>query len=219
MKTFFFALTAFIVITSCSGGVKNKIEGTDAQAVAGGQGETLNIDTGASSIHWRGSKPAGAGSHEGTINIKEGTLAVNGTDLVSGSFVIDMSSIVDKDLTDAKMNEMLINHLKSPDFFDVEKFPEAYFVITNVKEIQGNDSITHNISGNLKMKDVEKNITIEAKITKEGDTYKAVAVPFAIDRTQWNVQYGSKTVFANIKDQIINDDIEFPQIIIVAKAK
>jgi len=219
MKTYLLALTVLMMITSCSGGAKNKIEGKDAQEVASGQGKTLAIDSQASSIHWKGSKPAGAGSHEGTIAIKEGTLAINGTDLVSGSFVIDMNSIVDTDLTDSKMNEMLVNHLKSADFFDTEKFPEAYFVITSVKEVQGRDSATHSISGNLKMKDVEKNITFDAKITKEGDVYKAVTLPFAIDRTQWNVQYGSKTIFANLKDQIINDDIELPQMIIVAKAK
>ncbi|MDL2215439.1 YceI family protein, partial [Dysgonomonas sp. OttesenSCG-928-M03] len=80
-----------------------------------------------------------------------------------------------------------------------------------------NDSITHLISGNLKMKDVEKNITFGVKITKDADTYKAITVPFTIDRTQWNVQYGSKTIFANLKDKIIDDNIEL-QITIVAKA-
>lgn len=219
MKTYLLILSVLLFATSCGGEVKNKVEGKDAQKVASGQGETLTIDTKASAIHWKGSKPAGAGSHEGTINLKEGTLTINGTTLVSGSFIIDMGSIVDTDLTDSKMNEMLVNHLKSPDFFDVEKYPMAYFTITSVKEVQGNDLVTHTISGNLKMKDVEKNITFDAKITKEGDVYKAVTLPFAIDRTQWNVQFGSKTIFADLKDKIINDEIELPQMVIVAKTK
>lgn len=67
------------------------------------------------------------------------------------------------------------------------------------------------------MKDVDKNITFGAKITKEGDVYKAVTVPFTIDRTQWNVKYGSKSLFAELKDNIVNDNIEL-QITIVAKA-
>lgn len=219
MKTYLIALSVLLFVTSCSSGSKNKVEGIDSQAVATGQGDTLVIDTQASAIHWKGSKPAGAGSHVGTIALKEGTLVINGTNLESGSFVIDMNSIVDTDLTDSKMNEMLVNHLKSEDFFDVAKYPEAYFAVTAVKEVTGSDSITHTISGNLKMKDVEKNITFDAKITKEGDVYKAVTLPFSIDRTQWNVQFGSKTIFANLKDQIINDDIELPEMVIVAKAK
>ena len=56
-----------------------------------------------------------------------------------------------------------------------------------------------------------------AKITKEGDAYKAVTVPFTIDRTQWNVQYGSKSIFADLKDKFIDDNIEL-QITIIAKA-
>ena len=66
------------------------------------------------------------------------------------------------------------------------------------------------------MKDIEKNITFGAKITKDGDIYKAVTVPFTIDRTQWKVEYGSKTIFADLKDKIIQDEIEL-QITIVAR--
>ena len=128
-----------------------------------------------------------------------------------------MNAIKDEDLTDAKMNDMLVNHLKSADFFDVATYPESSFAITKVEAVAGNDSITHTISGNLKMKDVDKNITFGAKITKEGDVYKAVTVPFTIDRTQWNVKYGSKSLFAELKDNIVNDNIEL-QITIVAKA-
>jgi hypothetical protein len=64
---------------------------------------------------------------------------------------------------------------------------------------------------------VEKNISFGAKVTKEGELYKAVTVPFTIDRTQWNVKYGSKTLFANLKENIVNDNIEL-QITVVAKA-
>ena len=215
MKSYLLALSILLFAASCSNSPKNKIEGTDSQAIADGSGEQLVVDTQASSIHWIGTKPGG--SHHGTIGIKEGSLAINGTEVASGSFNIDMNAIVDEDLTDQKMNEMLVNHLKSADFFDVEKYPASSFAITKVEAIAGNDSITHRISGNLKMKDVEKNITFDAKITKEGDAYKAVTVPFTIDRTQWNVQYGSKSIFADLKDKFINDNIEL-QITIIAKA-
>lgn len=215
MKSYLLVLSIVLFAASCSNSPKNKIEGTDSQAIANGSGEQLVVDTQASSIHWVGTKPGG--SHHGTIGIKEGSLAINGTEVASGSFIIDMNAIVDQDLTDQKMNEMLVNHLKSADFFDVEKYPTSSFAITKVEAVAGNDSITHRISGNLKMKDVDKNITFDAKITKEGDAYKAVTVPFTIDRTQWNVQYGSKSIFADLKDKFIDDNIEL-QITIIAKA-
>lgn len=215
MKSYLLVLSIVLFAASCSNSPKNKIEGTDSQAIADGSGEQLVVDTQASSIHWVGTKPGG--SHHGTIGIKEGSLAINGTEVASGSFIIDMNAIVDEDLTDQKMNEMLVNHLKSADFFDVEKYPTSSFAITKVEAVADNDSITHRISGNLKMKDVDKNITFDAKITKEGDAYKAVTVPFTIDRTQWNVQYGSKSIFADLKDKFIDDNIEL-QITIIAKA-
>lgn len=215
MKSYLLVLSIVLFAASCSNSPKNKIEGTDSQAIANGSGEQLVVDTQASSIHWVGTKPGG--SHHGTIGIKEGSLAINGTEVASGSFIIDMNAIVDEDLTDQKMNEMLVNHLESADFFDVEKYPTSSFAITKVEAVAGNDSITHRISGNLKMKDVDKNITFDAKITKEGDAYKAVTVPFTIDRTQWNVQYGSKSIFADLKDKFIDDNIEL-QITIIAKA-
>lgn len=215
MKTYFLALSVLVLAVACTGNPKNKIEGTDSQAVAEGQGDSLVVDKTASTIHWIGSKPAG--HHNGTIGIKDGSLVINGESVVSGSFVIDMSSIINADLTDEKMNKMLVDHLKSEDFFDIAKYPESTFAITKVEAVAGNDSITHNVSGNLKMKDVEKNITFGAKITKEGDLYKAESVPFTIDRTQWNVKYGSKSIFAELKDNVINDNIEL-RINIVAKA-
>lgn len=216
MKTYFIAIASLLLVASCSTATKNKVEGTDAQAAATGVGEELIVDTKSSSIHWTGSKVGG--SHHGTIGIKNGEIAINGQDVASGSFVIDMNQIVDEDLTDKKTNEMLVGHLKSEDFFDVAKYPESSFVITKVEAVaNANDSVTHMISGNLKLKDVDKNITFPAKVTKEGNVYKAVTLPFTIDRTQWNVKYGSKTLFADLKENIVNDNIEL-QITIVAEA-
>lgn len=218
MKKYLLAIATLVFVVSCGGNAtKNKVEGTDAKTAATGTGEELVVDTVASSIHWIGSKIGG--SHHGTIGIKSGHLAINGQELASGAFIIDMNKIVDIDLTDKKMNDMLVTHLKSEDFFDVAKYPESTFTLTKIEAASNaSDSVTHMVSGNLKMKDVEKNITFGAKITKEGEEYKAVTVPFTIDRTQWNVKYGSKSFFSDLKDNVINDNIEL-QITIVAKAK
>lgn len=216
MKTYLLALAVVLFAVSCSTATKNKVEGTDAQAAASGQGEQLTVDASSSSIHWKGSKVGG--EHDGTIALKGGNLTINGEEVVSGSFVVDMNSIVDNDLPTQVLKDQLTNHLKSDAFFDVATYPETVFTITKVeKAATATDNVNYNISGNLKLKDVEKNITFGAKITKEGDGYKAVTVPFTIDRTQWNVKYGSKTLFDDLKENIVNDNIEF-EIVIVAKA-
>ena len=217
MRKYLIGLSVLLFAVSCGNAPKNKVEGTEAQAAASGTGEELVVDTQASSLHWKGSKIGG--SHHGTIGLKNGQLMINGQEVVSGSFVIDMNTIIDEDLTQADMNKMLVDHLKSKDFFDVATYPESKFTVTKIEAVTNpTDSINFNISGNLKLKDVEKNITFGAKVTKDGDTYKAVTVPFSIDRTQWNVSYGSKTLFADLKENIVNDNIEL-QITIVAKAK
>lgn len=215
MKTYLLTAAILLFAVSCNTTTKNKVEGTDAQTAAATAGEQLTVDAAASSIHWKGTKVAG--EHVGTIALKSGELTVNG-ETASGKFVIDMNTITDEDLPTQVLKDQLTNHLKSDAFFDVATYPETTFTITKVeKAANATDSVNYNISGNLKLKDVEKNITFGAKITKEDNIYKAVTVPFSIDRTQWNVKYGSKTLFADLKENIVNDNIEF-QITIVAKA-
>lgn len=215
MKTLLVAFSVLLFAASCSNNSQNKVDGTDAQAIATGAGDTLKVDTAGSAISWIGSKPVG-GSHNGTVSLSGGTLIVKGDTLVSGEFVIDMKTIKDLDLTDEASKKQLVGHLESADFFDVANYPQSTFAITKAEKVEGNDSINYMISGNLKMRDAEKNIIFGAKITKENDTYKAVTVPFTIDRTQWNVKYNSKSVFAGLKDNVINDNIEL-QITMIAK--
>lgn len=204
-----------IAVVSCGNKPKNQVEGTDAQAVAAGEGVKLVVDSALSVIEWQGSKVGG--THHGTLALKSGEVTVLDSALRAGSFVIDMTSIVDLDQTVAAMNKMLVDHLKSADFFDVATYPEAKFEITSSEAVAGNDSINYKISGNLTLKGVDKNVTFGAKVTKDGEVYTAVSEKFAIDRTQWGVNYGSKSVFADLKDKIVSDNIEL-KIKIVAKA-
>jgi len=214
MKTYYLAIIALTMLfVSCGNAGKNKIEAGDAQEALVGKGKSLVVDTIASTISWKGFKPGG--EHEGTLAIKSGNLVVDSETIKEGSFVIDLNKIVNTDLTDAKMNEMLVGHLKSADFFDVAKFPIGQFVITKTEPLVS-DTANFRISGNLTLKDATKNITFDAKVTKEGDVYTAKTQTFTIDRTQWGVNYGSKSIFADLKDKFINDNIEL-QITIVAK--
>jgi polyisoprenoid-binding protein YceI len=208
--TRFSKLSIFILLTgiafACGGPQGEKAQTGGAQEVTATKGDvTMNVDIAASKVEWTGAKPTG--QHHGTIAISEGSLMLTDGNIVGGKFTIDMKSIVDLDLTSAEDNAKLVGHLKSPDFFDAEKYPTAVFVITSVEALSGNAEATHKITGNLTMKDATKSVTFPAKVSLEGNTLNASTPDFVIDRTQWNVQYGSKTIFNDLKDKFINDEI------------
>ncbi len=210
---------ALLPFSSCNRNAsENKTQASDSQELAesGISSKHLAVDILESKIYWKGSMPLN--SHHGTLGLKEGNLYINGTQLESGNFIIDMNTIFCEDLKDPKMSEKLIGHLQSPDFFDVGKYPEGRFAITKVEDF-ATDSTTHRINGNLYLKGVEKNISFTAKITKEGEIYKAVAGPFTIDRTQWGVNYKSKNIFKDLQDSFIKDEIEIRLLILAKEAK
>ncbi len=169
----------------------------------------VTVNTIDSRVDWIGKKPAG--EHNGYVKLSEGTIHLVGKDIAGGSFVIDMNSIVNLDLKDEGMNSRLVGHLKSADFFDVEKYPTASFLITKVSKLKSTASgaakMTHRIEGNLTMKGITKPVTFNASVNVTGGKLTAIAESFVINRTLWNVNYQSKSIFAGLKDQFINDDI------------
>lgn len=209
------AIFTFVLILASCGNKSgaNKTEASEAQTAVEGGSQRLVVDTTQSFVNWKGFKPGG--SHFGTVSLKSGELFIEGDQLVSGSFVLDMNSIDAKDLTAETGKAQLEGHLKSPDFFDVAQFPEGKFTITNVEALSGSEQ-THRISGNLELKGIEKNISFDAKVSKANDSYKANTITFTIDRTQWGVNYQSKNIFKDLKDSFINDEIEI-SISVVAK--
>lgn len=163
------------------------------QPVLTEKGNAFVLDTAASTVTWVGTKPSG--QHVGNIKISAGTMEVKKETIKSGSFTIDMTTITDNDMKGSKGQGGLEKHLKSADFFDVEKFPTASFEITGIAKLDGTtkplmEGATHNVSGNLTMKGITKNITFPAIIAFNGKQMKAQA-DFNIDRTQWGVNYGT----------------------------
>lgn len=157
--------------------------------------KAVNINKSASSIGWLAKKVTG--EHNGTVGISAGALNVYGNKLVGGNFTIDLKSIKDLDITDANYNQKFIGHISSGDFFEVEKFPTATFVITKVA---GNQ-----VTGNLTVKGITKSITFPAEIAVKGGKVTAKA-NITIDRTDFNIRYGSKKFFESIGDKAIYDD-------------
>ncbi len=203
------AVTALLFTTACKNEKKNEVETTDAQEVkvAPVTAVSYTVDTAKSTIFWTGIKPTG--KHEGTLAIKAGTMKVKENTLEGGSFIIDMNTITVTDLEgDDKAG--LEGHLKGLEkkgedhFFNVTKFPTASFVITAIETVEGKTTV----KGNLTIKGITKNISFPATSNVEGNTIALTSEVFTINRTEWNVNYGSKSIFDNLGDRFINDDIE-----------
>jgi polyisoprenoid-binding protein YceI len=157
--------------------------------------KVVNVNKSASSVAWLAKKVTG--EHNGTVGISAGALNVNGNKLIGGNFTIDLKTIKALDITDPGYNQKFIGHITSGDFFEVEKFPTATFVITKVA---GNQ-----VTGNLTVKGITKSITFPAEIAVKGGKVSAKA-NITIDRTDFNIRYGSKKFFESIGDKAIYDD-------------
>jgi polyisoprenoid-binding protein YceI len=193
-----------ITLVACKDKAK-EAETTAAEAAAQAQMQSVKYlaNTTESSIEWTGFKPTG--KHNGTIGMDSGVFTVNNGKVESGSFLIDMKSIVNLDIPmDDENNAKLVGHLKSPDFFDVEKYPSAAFEVTGFEEKEGKTML----SGNLTLKEKKNNVTFPVVVSSEGDSFTITSDVFTIDRSKWDVQYGSKSFFDNLGDKFINDDIE-----------
>jgi polyisoprenoid-binding protein YceI len=223
MKTLYVSVLlsmGMIVCMNCTNAPESdEAKTTDAKEVNQERtGEVWKLNITESKIEWIGTKVSGY--HTGTIPLKSGEIFVDNSEVTGGRFVMDAANIVvsGPKNVDEKSSKKLEGHLKSADFFDVEKYPEATFELTNVKPYRGvaikdttdprQDEIseykvanpTHVISGNLTMKGVSKNIEFPAQITVSGNSAEAIA-KFNIDRRDWNIVYPGQP------DDLIRDHI------------
>jgi len=212
-KTLFYVagIAALSMLASC-GGNSQQSENADSAAQAGENAGTYAVDAANSSLEWRGSKIIAASEHKGTIGIKEGSLSVEGGKVVAGSFVIDMNSIKNTDLTDSDLQNKLVGHLMSEDFFNVAKFPTGKFEIVSVEE-KASEGNTHEVSGNLTLRNSTRKITFPATIKVEGNTVTATGKA-TINRLDWGINYDSKNLNLaeaaqkKIKDGIVSKEME-----------
>jgi len=197
-------ISGIILMSSCN---KKEKENTDAQEVKlDKEAVSYPVDLANSKVLWLGKKVTG--QHNGTINLKSGEVLVKNDTLTGGRFEFDMNSITDLDLTDEKMNAKLTGHLKSADFFNVDSFATATFEITSAEMIANPvDSNNYNISGNLTIKGITNNISFPAVIVSKDGMFNAKAT-IKVDRTLWNIRYGSGKFFKGLGDKMINDEFE-----------
>jgi polyisoprenoid-binding protein YceI len=151
-------------------------------------------------IGWEAKKVIGSG-HQGELKLKTGSLVMEKDKIKSGEFVIDMTSLKNTDITDEKMNAKLIGHLKSDDFFSIEKHPTALLTITKVETAKDGK---HMMSGDLTIKGIKKPISFPAEIKNEKNAVMAKSV-ITVDRTAYDIKYNSLKFFSAIGDKAIND--------------
>lgn len=161
------------------------------------QNKNLKISSSASSIEWYAEKVTG--KHNGTVDLKSGEVILSGNKLVGGSFTVELGSMKDLDIEDAGYRGKLEGHLKSADFFDVEKFPTATF---KIKSVNGNT-----ISGDMTIKGKTNPVSFPANISISNGKLNASA-EITIDRTKYGLIYNSKSFFASIGDKAIYDDFK-----------
>ncbi|WP_347372916.1 YceI family protein [Aequorivita sp. Q41] len=217
MKSNFLKITmmAFLTVAafSCKNTEKEAEIATEEVAEATETAVAYTVDAAASQITWEGAKPVG--THNGTISLTSGTIHLNNGAVEAGNFVIDMNSINDQDL-EGEQKANLEAHLKGTvegkegHFFNVKEFPTATFEMTGVEN--------NVVKGNLTIKDKTNAIEFPATVTMDGDKMMLKSETFEIDRTKWDVNYGSKSVFDNLGDKFINDAIKITVSLVATKA-
>lgn len=197
------AVMAMTLIVACKNtpeGEAAKVGEAQTEAAAPAAAKTFNVTGG--TVYWVGTKVTG--QHNGTIDVSGGSVDVKDGNIASGEFTIDMASIKNADLDD-ESKAKLVGHLQSADFFNVAEHATGKFAIVSVTPSASED-VTHTITGNLTLKGITKSITIPANVVVMGDKLTAVTPKFTINRTDWDVKYGSG-IIGTAADKIIHDDI------------
>jgi polyisoprenoid-binding protein YceI len=159
--------------------------------------QAKKVDASASTINWVGKKVTG--QHEGTVNLKDGALVFAGKKLTGGTFTVDMTSLTSTDLS-GEYQGKLNGHLKSEDFFGTEKFPTSTLVF---KTVTAKTTDVYTVTADLLIKGKTNPVTFD--IAVNGNT---ASTKFKVDRTKYDIKYGSGSFFDNLGDKAISDEFE-----------
>jgi polyisoprenoid-binding protein YceI len=208
MKTTMKSVKAFVASVAVALFVSSHVSAADGGKL---KAANLKVNTSKSELTWLGKKVTG--EHTGKITLKEGTLTLDGAKLTGGKFVADLTSITCTDIADKEYNGKLIGHLKSDDFFSVEKHPTATFVVTKAVAKSAN---VYDVTGNLTIKGITKPVTfpVTVKTTATGAEANGTMV---VDRSKYDIKYNSKSFFDNLGDKMINDDFSIDVKLVAAK--
>jgi len=171
----------------------------------------VRVDIHKSTVKWKGSKITKG--HEGFIQIQKGVLMIEHGTLVGGQISFNMKTITNSDIESEKYKAMLEGHLKSDDFFDVDKYPLSTISITKATKTEGNN---YSIVADLSIKGITHSITFDAEVNINKVEF-VVAANIKIDRTKWDIVYNSGNFFKDLGDKLILDEIEFDILLLSVK--
>ena len=161
--------------------------------------EKKEVKTDESTVTWKAYKVTG--SHTGTIALEKGNLIFDGDKLTGGEFTVDMSTLVSTDLDDDPESKgKLEGHLNSEDFFATEKHSTSTLIFTDVKSTGKN---SYEVTGDLTIKDITKPVVFDVSVYGS----KATAT-VKVDRTNYDIKYGSGNFFENLGDKTIYDEFD-----------
>jgi len=161
-------------------------------------GQNKNIDIQLSKIKWTG-KEITTKIHYGSLKFISGNILFDNDEIVGGEFIVNMLSLLNEDLS-GRSKDYLENHLRSEDFFSVEKYPRSSLKMTSVEKIDDNK---YKVKGDLTIKGITKPTDFVLSLNKKG-----ARVDMVFDRSKFDVKYRSSSFFSNLGDKLIYDDIE-----------
>lgn len=161
---------------------------------------TYKVDPAATTVKWVGKKVTG--EHAGNLSVKNGTLVFTGDVLTGGEIIVDMNTLTVTDIPASdESNGKLVGHLKSPDFFNVAKNPEAKIVIVSSEKTKTGLKV----KGNLTFVGKTNPVEFDAVVNKTASSVSASS-DIVIDRTKWDLKYGSGSFFKGLGDKAINNE-------------
>ncbi len=164
-----------------------------------GEPKTINLDNTNATISWKGYKIGG--SHEGNVGLASGDIQMTDGALSGGNFVIDMASISCTDM-EGEYADKLVGHLASDDFFGVASYPTAKLDITKV--VSRGVAGEYKVIADLTIKDKTNPVKFNVFTNEAGE----MTANITIDRSEYDVRYGSGSFFDNLGDNTIYDEFE-----------
>lgn len=207
MKKIFLSIlsAAFFAISTISCEKDKPLTSESKEVSVLKDGTRYKIDTINSKIEWKGYKivKSEQTSHFGTIKFESGDVTVKNGQLQSGKFVADMNTLSNVDLKDDQTKKSkLIGHLKSGDFFEVEKFPTASYEITKISYATNNGDYNSVLDGNLTIKGITKPVQFSANISVKDGAVSIATEPKDIDRQDFGVKFQMPFADGAIKDVV-----------------
>jgi len=163
--------------------------------------ETYTLNPEKTTVEWIGKKVTG--EHKGLVKVKDGSkITLAGDEITSGKIIVDLNSMTVTDITDPEYVTKFLGHMKSADFFNTEKFPEATLEINKSKKT----ATGLDVEGKMTILGKTQPVKFSTKTTeKTSDVFKSEAT-VKLDRTKFGLKYGSGQFFKDLGDKMIHDE-------------